>query len=62
MSEEDYLNISDIQLLRAAKVMLNNVMASNCANNYERICIVRNNIHAMIKELEPKITTLLESE
>ena len=60
VSEEDYCNLTDLQLLRAAKVMLSNVMCSNCHDNYERMSTIRNNIQEMIGVLEPKITTLLE--
>lgn len=60
MTEQEYMDLSDLQLLRAAKVILVNVNAFDDPNK-SRLASIMANIYLMEERLEPAII-LLEEE
>lgn len=61
MTEQQYIDLSDLQLFRAVLGILRDVTA-NEEPNKSTIEETRRNIYEMIRNLEPKVSAYLDEE
>ena len=62
MTEQEYCDLSDLQILRSAQVMIRTVNSLNDKHTENRISSIHRNLSSIIYDLEYKVETALEKE